>query len=60
MPVDRVRDYEIELYRFLESSRAGVLSALAEKKAIDDQIKGDLNSALEEFGKSFAATAKVA
>ena len=60
VPVDRVRDYEIELYRFLESSRAGVLSALAEKKAIDDQIKGDLNGALEEFGKSFAATAKVA
>jgi F-type H+/Na+-transporting ATPase subunit alpha len=60
VPVDRVRDYETELYRFLETSRAGVLSALAEKKAIDDTIKGELNSALEEFGKSFAATAKVA
>ena len=60
VPVDRVRDYEIELYRFLETSRAGVLSALAEKKAFDDQIKADLNSALEEFGKSFANTAKVA
>jgi F-type H+-transporting ATPase subunit alpha len=60
VPVERVRDYETELYRFLETSRSGVLAAMAEKKAIDDTIKAKLNSALEEFGKSFAATAKVA
>ncbi len=56
VPVEQVREYETELYRYLETSRSGVLSALAEKKAIDDTIKAELNQALEEFGKSFAAT----
>jgi len=60
VPVERVRAYEMELYKFLDTRRAALLSALAEKKAIDDTIKPELNAALEEFGKTFAATAKVA
>ena len=39
VPVERVRDYEIELFKFLDTRRAQLLSALAEKKEIDDQIK---------------------
>jgi F-type H+-transporting ATPase subunit alpha len=56
VPVEQVRDYETELYRFLETSRSELMAALTEKKAIDDEIKPQLNQALEEFGKSFAAT----
>ncbi len=58
--VEQVRDYETELYAFLDSRRAQLLSALAEKKQIDDAIKGDLNQALTEFGKTFAAARKTA
>jgi hypothetical protein len=36
------------------------MSSFAEKKQIDDQIKADLNQALEEFGKEFAAARKTA
>ena len=60
IPVEQLRAYEIELYRFLDTRASGLLATLIEKKAIDDQVKADLNKALEEFGKSFAATAKVA
>jgi len=60
IPVDQVRNYENELFRYLETSRTELMAALTEKKAIDDAIKPELNQALEEFGKSFAATAKVA
>jgi len=60
VPVEQVRDYERDLYAFLDSRRAQLLSTLAEKKQIDDAIKGDLSQALAEFGKTFAATQKTA
>jgi F-type H+-transporting ATPase subunit alpha len=60
IPVEQVRAYETELYRFLDTSRSTLMAQLAEKKAIDDAIKPELNKALEEFGKTFASTAKVA
>jgi F-type H+-transporting ATPase subunit alpha len=60
IPVEQVRNYETELYRYLETSRGDLMAALAEKKAIDDEIKPQLNKALEEFGKSFAATGRTA
>jgi F-type H+/Na+-transporting ATPase subunit alpha len=58
--VDRLRQYEDELYRFLETRQTGVLSAIAEKKILDDDVKKALNAALDEFGKQFAAKAAVA
>src|ERR671919_472283 len=41
VPVERVREYEEELMKFLETRRADLLSSLGEKKQIDDAIKGD-------------------
>ena len=52
--------YEKELYKFLDTRHAALLTAIAEKKAIDDTIKAELNTALEEFGKTFAAANKAA
>jgi len=54
--VERLRSYEDQLYAFLETRYAGVLSAIAEKKILDDDIKQALNGALEDFGKQFAAS----
>jgi F-type H+/Na+-transporting ATPase subunit alpha len=55
VPVAHVRAYETELYRFLETRRPEVLSTLADKKAIDEELKSALNAALKEFGEQFAA-----
>jgi F-type H+-transporting ATPase subunit alpha len=55
IPVERLRQYEEELYRFLETRQSGVLAAMAEKKILDDDLKKDLNGVLEEFGKQFSA-----
>ena len=52
--VERVRQYEDELFRFLETQRPAVLSGISEKKVLDDELKAALKSALEEFGKQFA------
>jgi F-type H+-transporting ATPase subunit alpha len=58
--VESVRAYEEGLYKFLDTRRAQLLSSLAEKKQIDDVIKAELNAALEEFGRDFAAAQKAA
>src|SRR6478672_3962520 len=55
IPVERLRQYEEELYRFLETRQSGVLAAMAEKKILDDDLKKNLNGVLEEFGKQFSA-----
>ncbi len=55
VPVDQVRTYEEDLYRFLETRHPGVLSGIAEKKVMDDQAKKELEDALTEFNKEFAA-----
>jgi F-type H+-transporting ATPase subunit alpha len=60
VPVENVREYETELFKFLDTRRAQLLSSLAEKKQIDDQLKGDLNQTLKEFGDQFAAARKAA
>jgi F-type H+-transporting ATPase subunit alpha len=60
VPVELVREYEIELYRHVETRHPQVLSTLADKKAIDDELKGQLNGALKEFGEQFAAARKTA
>lgn len=56
--VDRVSTYESELFAFLDTRRAQLLSTLADKKQIDDQLKADLNQTLTEFGQTFGAARK--
>jgi F-type H+-transporting ATPase subunit alpha len=60
VPVEKLRQYEEELYRFLESRKGGLLASIADKKTLDDEIKNQLNAALVEFGKEFAAGAAAA
>jgi F-type H+-transporting ATPase subunit alpha len=57
VPVEQVRQYEDELYRFLETRYPGVLTSIASKKVLDDEIKHSLEEALKEFGRQFAAAA---
>src|SRR5438045_6601891 len=60
VPVEQVKAYELDLYKFLDTRKASLLQALAKAKAIDDTIKPELNAALEEFGKTFTASNKAA
>jgi F-type H+-transporting ATPase subunit alpha len=53
--IEDVRRYEEELYRFLETRHAGVLSGIADKKIIDDELKAGIEAALKDFGQQFAA-----
>ena len=55
-----VAAYEAELYRFVETRRPGIFATLREKKAIDDQLKADIEAALREFGAEFTGSRKAA
>jgi F-type H+/Na+-transporting ATPase subunit alpha len=54
VPVAELRTYETELYKFLETRHASVLSGIKEKKQLDDQLKAGLDAAIKEFGGDFA------
>jgi F-type H+-transporting ATPase subunit alpha len=54
-PVASLRRYETELYSFFDARKSDILAELRDKKAIDDDIKAKIVSALEEFKKEFTA-----
>jgi F-type H+-transporting ATPase subunit alpha len=58
VPVDQVRRFESEFLQFVESSNAGVLKTLAEKKALDDGMKAEIKKAADAFKERFMATIK--
>jgi F-type H+/Na+-transporting ATPase subunit alpha len=53
--IEDVRRYEEDLYRFLETRHPRVLTTIGEKKILDDDSKGALETALKEFGQQFGA-----
>ncbi|GAB7025686.1 F0F1 ATP synthase subunit alpha [Geotalea toluenoxydans] len=54
-PVASLGRYESELYSFFDARKNDLLAELRDKKAIDDDIKAKIVSALEEFKKEFTA-----
>ena len=53
--VERLRQYEEDLFRFLDNAHPAILTAIAEKKILDDDLKKSLGDALTQFGKQFGA-----
>jgi len=60
VPVEKLKDYEEGLYRYLDTMYASLLGAIVEKKVMDDELKAKLKTALEEYGKKFSPAAPVA
>ncbi len=55
VPTPRVKEFETQLYRFLETERPSILTDLAKEKALTDEIATGLDEAIAEFRKSFLA-----
>jgi F-type H+/Na+-transporting ATPase subunit alpha len=49
IPVEQIKRFETDLLNFVENSHPGLFSGIREKKTITDDIKGDLNQALQDF-----------
>src|SRR2546421_661659 len=55
VPVDRARAFEAYLHNFVENSHPGLLNELREKKALTDEIKADLKTAITDFKQTWGS-----
>jgi F-type H+/Na+-transporting ATPase subunit alpha len=55
LPVGAIRNFESELYRFIENAHAGLLTEIREQKTLSDDLKAKLDAALKEFKERFKA-----
>jgi F-type H+-transporting ATPase subunit alpha len=53
LPLPLVRPFEAELFKFVENAHPGLLPSIAEKKALTDEIKAQINSVIKEFKPQF-------
>ena len=55
LEVPELRAFEQSFYRFLDTSHAALLAKIREKKALDDEITGQLAAVLKEAKEKFKA-----
>src|SRR5712671_387489 len=55
VPISQVREFEEELYKFVDTANPGLLNEIMEKKQLDDKIKGEMDRLLKEFKQRFIA-----
>jgi F-type H+-transporting ATPase subunit alpha len=55
VPTPRVKDFEQQFYRFLETEHGAVMTKLGDTKVLDDAAAAELESAANDFRKSFLA-----
>jgi F-type H+-transporting ATPase subunit alpha len=53
LPVDQVRNFESELYKYVDTTNPGLLRAIMEKKVLDDDLKKQLTAAIKECKQQF-------
>lgn len=55
LPVDQVRDFEAELYEYVEATNPGLLRTIMEKKTLDDNLKAQMSKIIKECKETFVA-----
>jgi F-type H+-transporting ATPase subunit alpha len=53
VPVEAIRKFETDFLRYMKDRKAEVMKELSDKKALDDDLKAKLISAIEDFKKGF-------
>ncbi|MEQ1886639.1 MAG: F0F1 ATP synthase subunit alpha [Bryobacteraceae bacterium] len=53
LPLDQCRAFETGLYQFVDNAHPGVLAGIREKKNLDDALKAQVNSVLDEYKRRF-------
>jgi F-type H+-transporting ATPase subunit alpha len=60
LQVEQIRDFEAELYKYVESMNAKLLDTIMEKKVLDDAIKAEIEKILKEFKQRFVSEHQLA
>src|SRR6266850_2202302 len=55
VPTPRVKEFEIQFYRFLETEHPKILTELGETQTLTDELSAALDTAIDEFRQSFLA-----
>ena len=55
IPTPRVKEFETQLYRFLETERPNILEELGRTNALTDDLQKALDEAIDEFRQTFLA-----
>jgi F-type H+-transporting ATPase subunit alpha len=55
VPAEQCRDFEKNLYTYVDTMNPGLLKLIDDRKALDDQVKSEMNKTLKEFKERFAA-----
>jgi F-type H+-transporting ATPase subunit alpha len=55
LPVDQVRDFEAELYKYVDATNPGLLRTIMEKKILDDNLKAEMSKTVKECKETFVA-----
>jgi F-type H+-transporting ATPase subunit alpha len=53
LPVDQVREFESELYKFVDTTNPALLRAIMDKKVLDDDLKKQMTAVVRECKQQF-------
>jgi F-type H+-transporting ATPase subunit alpha len=53
--VDQVRDFEADLYEYVDATNPGLLRTIMEKKTLDDTLKAQMTKTIKECKETFVA-----
>jgi len=60
LPVAQVREFEAELYKYVETMSPGTLKAIDQKKTLDDALKAEMTRLINEFKERFVSERQAA
>jgi F-type H+-transporting ATPase subunit alpha len=55
LPVEQVRKFEEEMYRYVDNVHRALWDKIIEKKALDDALRAEIHAVLKEFKERFVA-----
>jgi F-type H+-transporting ATPase subunit alpha len=55
LQVSQVRDFEQALYKYVDTANPNLLSAIMEKKVLDDALKNDMHTVIKAAKEQFGA-----
>jgi len=55
MAIDQLRDFEAELYKYVDTTNAGLLRSIMEKKILDDNLKAEMTKVIKQCKETFVA-----
>ncbi len=55
LPVEQCRQFELELYQFIDNAHRDIWEEIRQKKTLDDKLRNKMKAAIQEFKSRFTA-----